>query len=196
MTNEKKSYGDEHFIYLMDIEDNPPHENNISDGYIIIGEEKIPFERKSILNDRISILMPEAFDIMPKEMAEIKYPSMNRADEIYTNEETTINLSVSHKNDAAANEDISEVKDALQEVVMRLYPASSVIDSETIDASGVNIAYFDFSSTAIDMDIYNVIFFLSLDDRLVLGSFNCPWENMDEWKPVVLQMLGSVEVNL
>jgi hypothetical protein len=175
--------------------DNPSHENNISDGYVIIKEEKIPLERKTILNDRISIIMPEEFAIMSKEDADIKYPSINRADEIYTNKETSVNLSVSHKSDTAANKDIPEVKDALQEVVMRVYPASSVIDSETIEVAGINIAYYDFDTAAIDMDIYNLIFFISLDDRLVLGSFNCPWENMDEWKPVIVQMLGSVEVS-
>jgi hypothetical protein len=155
VVGDSRVFGDEAFIYQMSIEDNPPHENNILDGYIFFNEEKIPFAKRLILNGRMSIIMPEVFIIMPKELAEIKYPSLNRPDEIYTNNETTINLSVSLKNDKASNEDIPVVKDKLEQAVMRIHAASRVIDSETMKVSGINIAYFDFVTPAIDMDIYN-----------------------------------------
>jgi hypothetical protein len=195
VVDDHKVFGDEHFIRQMDAEDNPPHENNISDGYILVDEEKMPFVRCPVLNGRLSVIMPEAFEIMTKELAEIKYPSINRPDEIYTNSETTINFSVSLHDDEAANEDIPDVKDTLQKVIMRMHPASRVIHSKTIEVSGINIAYFDFKTAAIDMDIYNMMFFLSINGRIVVGSFNCPWVNMDTWKPVITQMLGSMEVN-
>jgi hypothetical protein len=194
VVDDNKEFGDERFIYQMAREDDMPHTNNILDGYIIINEEKIPFARKPLLDGWISILMPEAFVIMPKELAEKKYPSIQRPDEIYTNNETTINLTLSLKNDKAANEDIPNVKDTVQQVMMRMYPASRIIDSEIIEVSGINIAYFDLSTPALDMDIYNTMFFFSIDNRVVVGSFNCPWENMDIWKPVVVQMLGTVEM--
>ena len=44
------------------------------------------------------------------------------------------------------------------------------------------------------MDIYNMMFFLSVDNRIVVGSFNCPWQNMDVWKPVIEQMFETVEM--
>jgi len=34
----------------------------------------------------------------------------------------------------------------------------------------------------------------SLEGRLVLGGLNCPVGSMDDWKPVFLQMLESVEL--
>jgi len=196
MADEKKLFGDERFIHQMDMVDNPPPENNILDGYIIFNEEKIDFARKPVLDGRITVIMPEAFAIMAKELAEIKYPSINRPDEIHTNEETTINFSVSLHNDEAANEDIPDVKDTLEQVIMRMNPASRVMSSETITVSNLNIAYFDFKTAALDMDIYNMMFFLSLDNHIVVGSFNCPWVIMDTWKPVITQMLGSLEVNV
>lgn len=194
MNDDNKAFGDERFIYQMTIEENQPHKNNILDGYIIINEERIPFERKHVLDGRISVLMPEAFVIMPKELAEIKYPSIQRPDEIYTNNEATINFSVSLKNDKAANEDIPHVRDTIQQVMMRMYPASNIIDSETVEVSNINISYFDLNTPAIDMEIYNMMFFLSIENRIVVGSFNCPWENMDVWKPMITQMLGSFEM--
>lgn len=195
MADDSKIFGDERFIYHMEMVDNPPHENNILDGYIIMNEEKIPFVRRDVYNGRLSFILPEAFAIMPKELAEIKYPSIQRPDEIYSNNETTVNFTVSLKNDTATNEDIPNAKDAIQQAVMRVYAASKVIDSETIEVADLNIAFFDFVTPAIDMDVYNMLFFFSLDDRIMLGSFNCPQEDMDVWKPVVTQILESVEVN-
>jgi hypothetical protein len=130
---------------------------------------------------------------LPEELAEIKYPSKHRPDEIYTNDDTTINISFSLKNDKASNEVIPRVKDVIQKAVMRMHSGSRVIESDTMEVSGINISYFDFPSAAIDMDMYNMMFFLSVDNRIVVGSFNCPWVNMDIWKPVITQMLESVE---
>ena len=190
-----KIYGDEQFIYHMGLESNPPHINNILDGYIIIDDDKIPFERRGIFNGRLSVIMPESFIIMPKELAELKYPYTQRPEEIYTNSETTVNFTISYKNDKASNDDIPRAKDIIQQAVMRVHAASKVIDSETISVSDLNIAYFDFVTPAIDMDIYNVLFFFSLDSRIMLGSFNCPQVNMDVWKPVLVQMLESLRIH-
>lgn len=194
MIDDNVVFGDEQFIRHMGREYNQPHENIILDGYIIIDEEKIAFARRTILESRLSVLMPESFVIMPLELAEKKYPAIQRPDEIYTNNETTVNFCVSLKNDKAANEDIPGAKDIIQQAVMRMHAGSKVINSETIDVSGINIAYFDFCSAAIDTDIYNMMFFLSVDNRIVVGSFNCPWQNMDVWKPVIEQIFETVEV--
>ena len=194
MAGDDVVYGDEQFIHLMGREYNKPHENNILDGYIVIGDEKIEFQRRTILNSRLSVLMPESFVIMPLELAEKKYPAIQRPEEIYTNNETTVNFCVSLKNDIATNKDIPHAKDLIQQAVMRMNAGSSVINSEIIEVSGINIAYFDFCSAALDMDIYNMMFFLSVDNRIVVGSFNCPWQNMDAWKPVIEQMFETVEM--
>jgi len=191
---DNESFGDEQFIYYVGMESKPVHINSFSDGYIIIDDEELPIKRRRVLNKQISVIMPEKFVVMEKELAEIKYPSSDRPDEIYTNSDTTINFSLSHRNDVATNEDIPEIKDMLQNIIMRMYPTSKTKDSDVIDVSGLTIAYFDFTTTAIDMDVYNVTFVFSLDKRLVLGSFNCPQENADDWKLVFIQMIQSVEL--
>jgi len=193
----QNQFGDEDFIYMksMEIEPPPKHENNIADGFIIIDDEKMPVKRRELLDKKMSVIMPEAFALMPQETAKLKYPSENRPAVIYTNEDTTVNLTFTHRDEEASNEDIPGVKDAIEPLVMRMFPASSVIDSDTIDASGKNISFYDYPTPALDIDIYNLTFMFSLEGRLVLGGFNCPVGSMDDWKPVFLQMLGSVEMN-
>lgn len=195
--NSQKNYGDEDFIYIMGNDpetEQPKYENNITDGYIIMGEEKIIFGRRFLLDKKFSVIMPEKFKLMSKQIADIKYPSINRPDFIYTNEKTTVNFSFSHKPDEAPNEAIPEIKDIVEPLVMRMYPASEVIESETLDVNGRNISYYDFIAPALDMDIYMLTFLFSLEERAVLGGFNCPASEMDDWKPIFLQILGSLEI--
>ena len=190
----KGNYGDEQFIYHIGMKSKPVHINNILDEHIIIDYKKIPFARRAVLKKRVSVVLPEKFAIMSKELAETKYPSVHRPSEIYTNAETTINFSLTHTKEAATNEGIPKTKDTLQKVVMRMHPASKVFDSDVLNVSGLQIGYFDFVTPALDMNVYNVTFVFSLDKRLVVGSFNCPHESMDDWKPLLVQMLQSIEV--
>ena len=193
--NSQKNFGDENFIYAMGEQDEQPKpEINIADGYVIVGEEKIIFSRKFLLDKKFSIIMPETFKLMSKAVADIKYPSINRPDFIYTNEKSTVNFSFSHKPDEAPNEAIPEIKDVVEPLAMRMFPASSVIDSDAFEANGRNIAYYDFIAPALDDDIYTLTFMFSLEGRVVLGGCNCPAGDMDDWKPIFLQMLGSLEV--
>jgi len=196
MSDDPNKFGDEEFIYEKSMEAEPPpkHENNINDGFIIINFEKIPFKRRLLLDKKISVIMPEAFELMSKEHAEIKYPSVNRPDFIYTNEKTTINFMLTHRNDKVPNEEIPKMKDVVQALVMKLYPSSSVIESETIEISGKNLSYFDFMTPTLGADMYNLSFIFSLEGRAVLGACSCPENDMDDWKPVFLQMLGSIEI--
>ena len=192
--NNNSNFGDEKFIYRIGMKSKPVHINNILDGYIVIDNEKIPFKRRSVLKKRASVVLPEKFTIMSKDLAEAKYPSVHRPGEIYTNPETTINFSLTHTREAATNEGIPETKDTIQQMVMRMHPASKVFDSDVLDVSGLQIGYFDFVTPALDMNVYNVTSVCSIDKRLVVGSFNCPHESMDDWKPLLLQMLHSIEV--
>ena len=193
--NGQKNYGDEDFIYEMSEESEQPQpEINIADGYVIMGEEKIIFDRRFLLDKKFSIIMPEEFKPMPKNLADIKYPSINRPEFIYTNEKTTVNFSFTHRAEETSNEEIPEVRDVVQPIAMRMFPASDVIESDTLDANGRNISYYDYIAPALDMDIYTLVFLFSLEERVVLGGLNCPSDEIDDWKPIFLQMLGSLEV--
>jgi len=193
--NSQKNFGDEDFIYAMgEQSEKPEYETNITDGYIIMGEEKIIFNRRFLLDKKFSIIMPEEFKLMSKANADIKYPSINRPDFIYTNDATTVNFSFTHRAEKASNEDIPTVKDVVQPLAMRMFPASKVIDSDTLDANGINVSFYDYIAPAIDMDIYTLVYMFSLEGRAVLGGCNCPGYEIDDWKPIFLQMLGSLEL--
>lgn len=193
-----KQYGDEDFIFLIQEEAQEKelqedHVNRIQDGYLVLHEEKILFQRRTLLEDKITMIAPVLFEPMPEYMAELKYPNTNRPDYILTNPQTTINLTFSLQNDRLAAEETQEARDAIQKLVLKLHPESKVIDSKTVEAGEISIAYFDFVTPALDSDIYNFMFLFSWKGRMLMGSFNCLQPDMHDWKEIFLQMLSSIE---
>lgn len=192
-----KQYGDEDFIYLIkeeeEIKVEQEHINQITDGYIIIDDEKIFMENTPVSEDEFSMTLPVVFEPMDQSLAKIKYPSENRPDFILSNPETTITANFSHKRDLLDDDEVEEFKNIIQESIMKMYPSSKVIESNTIEVDGHKIAYFDFITPAIDSEIYNLMFFFSLKGRLLMGAFNCLKLDMFDWKDIFLQMLHSIQ---
>ena len=76
--------------------------------------------------------------------------------------------------------------------MQRLHPSSEIIEKNTAEAENCRLAWFDFVTPAIDTDIYNIMFFTSLQGRLLMGGCNCLDEDKDVWKELFVQMLGTV----
>ena len=47
-----------------------------------------------------------------------------------------------------------------------------------------------------DERVYNVLFFFQAGDRNILGTFYCLFEEYDRWKPMVWEMMQSIEVSV
>lgn len=170
-------------------------ENDIHDGFVIVKYKKLEIEERELLDGQISMLMPKEFKIMEEELAEIKYPGEDKPDYIYTNEDTTVNLTFSIEEGEIDNEEIEEVKNILEKQMERLHPASKIEDSETIKVEEKNISHFSFDVPLIDGEVYNFMFFMELRGQLLMGTFNSNVYNKKEWKPLVKQMLKTIVEN-
>ncbi len=91
-----KEYGDEGFINLLR-EEREETVKNIKDGTVLVAGENIDFQEREVLQGKMWMWMPDGFGPLSKELARLKYPNENRPDVIYTNQETTVNITFSHK---------------------------------------------------------------------------------------------------
>lgn len=177
-----------------DITDIHSIENDIHNGFIIVKYKKLEIEEKKILDGSLSMMLPSEFHIMDEDLAKAKYPDEDRPDYIYTNDDTTVNLTLSLDNNGEIdNEEVEEVKNLLAKQIKWLYPASKIEDSQTILASEKNISFFSFDIPLIDGNLYNLMFFLEHRKQLLMGSFNCSIYQKKQWKPLIRQMLMTLK---
>jgi len=167
--------------------------NDIKNGYIVIRDENIPFSEREIIEGRLYMTIPSDYEIMPPELAGVKYPGENRPDISFSDEEGEISINFSLTGDNLQNEDVEEAKDYLQQVVIKMNPSSRILSSEIIEEQ-TRIGYFGFISPAIDGDIYNLIFIFSLEGQLILGTFNCTDMDKAKWLEIAEQMVQSIRI--
>ena len=168
----------------------------LEEGYVIIKDEKIKLEKKEIIKDLVTMLLPKNFEIMDKELAKIKYPNESRAEYIYTNEEGDINFTFSYFNDEVATEkDIQKAKEVYKKLILKMNPSVKIGEDSILKSEEKNIYYFEFISPSLDVEIYNILFTINVDERLLLGTFNCTIEDKYALDKIAKTLIQSVEIN-
>lgn len=169
-------------------------ENDIHNGYVIVKYKKLDIEEKKIMDGSLSMMLPSEFQIMDESLARAKYPDEDRPDYIYTNEDTTVNLTFSLDNSGVIHDDeVEEVKDILKNQIKRLYPGTKIEDSKPIKTDEKNVSYFFFEIPLIDGNLFQLMFFMEHKNQLIMGAFNCGIYQKKQWKPLILQMLKTLK---
>lgn len=151
-------------------------------------------EWETILSDKVEILIPKSFSIMSDEMAEFKYPMESRPTIIYTDEAASVNVAFNYTDTALSDDQISDFLSQMEEMVSNLYPSADWknVEKKTINENDVGV--LEFVSPAIDTEIYNLIWFCALDGRLLISTFNCTLEQLEEWEPIGKEIMESFTI--
>lgn len=158
-------------------------------------ESNVVLVKTSLLSDLISIDLPDDFVIMPDDIADIKYPT-NKPTLIYTNEDTTINVAFNHTDQAVLEQEMAWTKLNMTQELISLVSNAEWIKDDIININGKIVGIIEFITPALDTDIYNLMFMLELDGRLLLGTINIVKEMMDEWQSIAHDIVQSLEVSI
>lgn len=161
---------------------------------IYIKEELYEFEKRSILDGRITAYIPKQFVDMPLDLAKIKYPSEQRPKVIYMDSTTTINFGFQSLEVPSVAEQAEEIRDTLRTVCQKTFPANVFYDKGTFELGDTKLSWFDYKSHTVDGPMYNVMYAIPAGQILLHGMFNCAFECMDNWKPVIMQVMEKMEV--
>jgi hypothetical protein len=149
------------------------------------------FKKSIILNNKVSILLPKDFKLMDAKTLAIKYPPGSKPSEVYTNEETTVNV-VFKKTDQLLTEQnvFTQGKKMEQDLVDK--GRIELIKTEQIKVNS-NIHVFSFYSNAFDTKVYNVMFIFSYAGKMVVGSFNCIKALQSQWQAGAYEIIRSIK---
>lgn len=154
----------------------------------------IELEKKSLLNNRLELKVPKDFQIMSEEMLNTKYPTDRRPKLVYTNESGGINVALNLTESRATQNEIVSYKDYLLQTFKSAYPTAEWKSNGVKTVNGRKIGYLEFVTPAIDTEIYNLIFFTDLDGKLLLCTFNCTINSMNEWNSTAKEIMHSLRV--
>lgn len=162
---------------------------------ISIGDTTIIFEERQLLDGKVSIRMPSDFTTLPPELAKLKYPSANRPSVIYSNATATINITFNHTEMPLEEAEVELFKEYMAENLPNSQSDGEWVGDGIEEINGQTVGYCEFIVPAEGANIYNMLFFLSLQGKALLCSFNCIEEDMEDWQPIARGMLRSFNVS-
>lgn len=155
-------------------------------------QKKILEKQSYLFHQQISICFPENFYELSAEKIKERYAMESRPSILYSDETKTVNFGfhLLEKQNISLPIYLSKIKDAIKMV----YPNTLLYEEATIlsEQKNYEILYFDFRTSSLEGPIYNILYFVSNQKKVVMGAFNCPFENHLHWKPTAIEVIQTI----
>lgn len=150
--------------------------------------ELLEFCEMKLFQNKVGIVLPVTFEDMTQEDAKKKYPSEQRPQIIKTNQNGTINFTFNLINQKMETGDLEAAVHDFVRVLKRLHPTSICLKIEK--GQGVTLPYasLEFTSTAVNENLYNMLIVSSIGEELLMLLFNCPFDKRNEWTSCLMQI--------
>ena len=161
--------------------------------FVNIDEQAVPVIDQRIMDGKITLRMPKLFSIMPAQLASLKYPSERRPNIIYTDESSTINLAFNKTSNPLSEAEVAEFQESMIDVLEQAQPAAEWFDTDVIKIDDKTVGFIEVITPAIDGEIFNLMFFVSIDGQALIGTFNCMEEDIETWRPIARAMMETMK---
>lgn len=151
-------------------------------------------QSRTLLDGKLSLLMPAGFEPLSAEMLALKYPQQQSPQIAYSNPETTVNVTVGHTPHQIAPDQLAAAYAQMEAGIKQSMPTAKWYRSGMTTINGRAFFLMEFQSPASDVDVRNIIVGTSLDNRLLVVAFNTSVPLEKEWAPVGSQIIQSIKV--
>jgi hypothetical protein len=184
---------DQEIIRLMDANREQGYLSiDIKTGTVVLSGKRVNFGTKSLLDDKLKMILPTDFQSIPPEKA---YKPEARPDLLFIDDSGAVQIAITHTQNKADNDDdVKTYQGEVREILQALNSSLEWQEDGVMEVRGKRIAYFEFITSIMGMRIYDLSFFLELQRRVLTGNFVYTEQKRKAWKPIFCQMLDSIEV--
>jgi hypothetical protein len=148
----------------------------------------------SVPGTDISFLPPDGFTPLTQEELDIKFPSKNAPKFAYGNERRTTTVAYDVKAVALTAEALRAGFETIGESVARVTPGAVWVEKKMLTLAGIEWAYFELTSNAVDADIHNIILMGPWEGKLVVFNFNATKADFEELEPTLRASMNSIAI--
>ena len=170
-------------------------EQSLESSFVIKGT-KVEFERKIMIDDKLTIMLPTDFTEMDTEFAKLKYPSEGRPQIIFTDPSGGVNFWVTLTQEPLLEKGIEDTLGQMFGLIRRLNPGIKPQQSGVEQVASKTVAYIEYSNPAIEGKVYNLMFLFSINEKMAIACFNCSTKEAKYWRRPMLEMLKSMEFTI
>lgn len=165
---------------------------DIRTGTAVIGGTRFNFAATPLLDGKLQMMIPEDFQSIPPEKF---YKPESKPDLMLTDQSGAIQITLLHTKKEVTNDaEVASHKSEVRQILESLNSSLDWQSNDTKEVNGKRIEYFELITPVLGSLVYNLTFFMQLQQRILTGSFICTERHLKGWKPVFHQMLESIKV--
>lgn len=164
---------------------------SIFDGEIEINKIPVRFSERALFDDRIGIWMPEDFEELPPETIAAIYLLGNKPDMVFANSYLTFSIGFHYTEHEVPNEYMGDFSKIARMILDRSGPKVKILSEKVRQTGRHTVSSLELLSHTVTDTVYNVMFFSSLEGRVLIGFINFNYKFQERYRPIAKEILQS-----
>lgn len=171
--------------------DEPAIKQSIYDETVDLFGYPTTFADRELLDGQISLRIPEDFVALDADVVHVLYPLGNRPQLVMGNEPFYFMIGFNHTQHRIPNEQMNEFPAVARALLEKCGPQVQTVKTETILCGDRQVATMHFISQTVDEALYNLMFYTTLDERLLIGFINFRYQDRKTLAPLAEEIVAS-----
>lgn len=167
------------------------NKQSIQSGTILINQIPVTFSERIILDDKVAIWMPDDFEELTQEEISTIYLLGNKPQIVWGNTYLNFSLGFHYTEHKVPNEYMGDFAKIAKMMLEKTGPKVTIYGMKNRKSGKHNISYLELVSHTLDAAIYNIMFFSSLEERILIGFMNFGYKHSKRYQPIALEMLET-----
>lgn len=147
-----------------------------------------------LFNNLLTLSLPSSFELMNSEKIELMFPNEDRPQYIYedikANRFCTFSLLMDQK---LSNFQVEQGIQSISNAITSLYPTCLLEAPQLLEKGGEIFGYFTFKTLSKEGILRNIMYILSVEGCMLLGTMGCLLEDEDGARQLI-QIMNSLEI--
>ena len=167
---------------------------SIYDDVVTVFGIPVIFRDHSIIEDKAVMRMPEDFTPRSEEEIASVYFLGSRPKYVFSNGYLNFMAAFNWTNNVMPDSSIFDFTRFAKQSIDRIGPKAHFMNEEKLTQDGSSLSILQFVAQTIDSVNYNVMFFASLEGRLLIGSVTFDQKYAKRLLPLVVEMVKSFRI--
>ncbi|WP_163852626.1 hypothetical protein [Paenibacillus elgii] len=167
-------------------------DRGVQEGRIELPDQVIEFDEHLLLGERVSFRLPRLLMPVPRGLAATEYGMSGNDQHLFRDKGRQVLFGLKWTTQALAMEQVETYQDALLRQLQSLKSDMQIMETIMLEADGLQVGCCESLFQLPTGYGYQVLFMTSLEERLLLGSFQFPLEEAELWQPLSAAMIRAL----
>jgi hypothetical protein len=151
-------------------------------------------EEVTLKDGAISFTVPKGFRAQSAEEISLKFPRGNAPAVVYANSNGGVSIAVTFSPAKVTRDQLPELKASMEQMLPRLIPNLQWLTREIIVSNGTPWVHLELTSSAVDTDIHNHMYFTSHQGHMLGFNFNSTTGAFPSYSKSLLDSFKSIRL--